>query len=324
MFPDKLNYTYCCSCNIRDPSTDEVATRIFQSWIDRIYVTDKLLDQARQWKIQPVGIARVDYDMVSVQIVHEEAPAIGKGCWACPDFILKDEKLALKIKELGIKTQEEIAEIKITGRSTMSNLQKAYYRFITEAMDMTKERECTIKCMAHKKESNPNKAISNLSRDLEMDELTHSKKLADLKKELRSIKQEEHLNTRCLIAAKDRLEGETVSKYYFQSNKESKPRDMMWAIVILEHTPPMPQANTPTENLNPRDDSEIPLMPQPKYEKLSPKMAEMMKEYHGKTLQNDGIDVDKEERETMITQTLSNLTNAPTEENKVKFTLKTK
>ncbi len=98
----------------------------------------------------------------------------------------------------------------------------------------------------------------------------------------------------------------------------------MRAIMIPEHTPPMPQANTPTENLNPRDDSEIPLMPQPKYEKLSPKMAEMMKEYHGKTLQNDGIDVDKEERETMITQTLSNLTNAPIEENKVKFTLKTK
>ncbi len=133
--------------------------------------------------------------MVSVQIVHEEDPAIGKGRWACPDFILKDEKLALKIKELGIKTQEEIARIKNTGRSTTLNPQKAYHRFITEVMDMTKERERTIKCMAHKKESDLNKAISNMSKDLEMDELTRSRKLADLKKELRSIKQEEHLNT---------------------------------------------------------------------------------------------------------------------------------
>lgn len=78
-FPDKLDCMYCCNRVIRDPDTNVTSTQVFQSRIDRIYVTDKLLDQAQQWKIQPVGISGVDHDMVSVQIAHEDAPLIGKG-----------------------------------------------------------------------------------------------------------------------------------------------------------------------------------------------------------------------------------------------------
>ncbi|KAK0496143.1 Endonuclease/exonuclease/phosphatase, partial [Armillaria luteobubalina] len=201
-FPDKLDYTFC----------------FFQSWIDRIYVTDKLFDQAQQWKIHLVGIAGVDHDMVSVQIAHEEAPLIGKDRWACPDHILKDEKLSLKIKELGIQTQDKIARLKNAGRTTTANPQKAYHKFITEAMDLVKNREHALKCQAQNKESDLNKAISKLSEDLDMNEITCSEKIAGLKRELRGIKQEEHMSTRCFIAAKDQLEGETISKYYFQSN----------------------------------------------------------------------------------------------------------
>ncbi|KAK0471007.1 Endonuclease/exonuclease/phosphatase [Armillaria novae-zelandiae] len=140
-FPDKLDFTYCCNRNIRDPNTNVQTKRTFQSRIDRIYVTDKLLDQAWQWKIQPVGIAGVDHDMVSVQIAHEEAPIIGKGRWACPDYILKDEKLAEQLKNLGIEAQEETARIKSLGRSNTANPQITYQKFITEAMHLARERE---------------------------------------------------------------------------------------------------------------------------------------------------------------------------------------
>ncbi len=90
-----------------------------------------------------------------------------------------------------------------------------------------KEREHTIKRNAHKKESDLNKAISSLSKNLELDEASCSEKHAKLKKELCNIKQEEHQSTHHFIAAKDRLEGETVSKHYFQANKEAKPQDVI-------------------------------------------------------------------------------------------------
>ncbi len=52
-------------------------------------------------------------------------------------------------------------------------------------------------------------------------------------------------------------------------------------------------------------------------------MAEMMKEYHS-NLQNDDNEVDWEKQEAVMTQTLDNLDAAPSKENKVNFTLKTK
>lgn len=102
-FPDKRDYTFSCTKSFQVKGFSEKITKVFQSCIDRIYVTDKILEMARQWKIQPVGIAGVDHDMVSVQIIHEDAPLQGKGRWACPDRVLKDFQSKSAIKELGIK-----------------------------------------------------------------------------------------------------------------------------------------------------------------------------------------------------------------------------
>ncbi len=97
----------------------------------------------------------------------------------------------------------------------------------------------------------------------------HSERLANLKKELKNLKKEEHNNTRRFMAAKDHLEGETVSKYYFQVNKESKPRDTIQALEImsLERNP---EGRDSTQEQEPElGKSETPVYPQPCYEKYS-------------------------------------------------------
>ncbi len=53
-------------------------------------------------------------------------------------------------------------------------------------------------------------------------------------------------------------------------------------------------------------------------------MAEMMRDYHGKTLQKDGIDTDTGMQESMIKLTLNNISAAPSEGEKIQFTLRTK
>ncbi|KAK0209608.1 hypothetical protein IW262DRAFT_1468880 [Armillaria fumosa] len=261
--------------------------------------------------------------MVSVQIAHEDALLQGKGRWACPDFVLKDAKLKEKIKELGIAAQDKIKNVKSAGRTPADNPQKIYEKFISEAMNQARERERTIKMNASKRESDLNRAIGKLSHDNVLSE-SHSEKLANLKNELKHLKQEEHNAARRFVAAKDHLEGESVSKYYFQANKEAKPRDAIQALEIpnAESDPRQPDAHQ-AQNSDPERRSRL-MDPQPRYEKYSPWMAEMMRDYHGETLQNDGLDVDEETRERTITALLeANVRVSPTEENKEKFRLKT-
>ncbi|KAK0464756.1 uncharacterized protein EV420DRAFT_1476147 [Desarmillaria tabescens] len=193
---------------------------------------DNLFEHARQWRIHPVGIIGVDHEMVSMQIAYEEAPLIGKGRWACPDFVLKDHQLSIKVKELGLNAQQEIDTIRRAGRIQDMNPQRTYHKFITEAMNQAKEREQIIKAQNQLKESTLSKAIDATSKDQSLSNMERSNKLGKLKSELKSLKQDRHENSCRFITAKNHLEEETVSKYYFQVNKESKPRDIIHALEI--------------------------------------------------------------------------------------------
>lgn len=250
-FPDKKSFSFSCTKSVQSPDTNEIVRNTYQSRIDRIYVTDKLFEQARQWQIHPVGITGVDHEMVSVQIAHEEAPLIGKGRWACPDFVLKDRQLSIKVKELGLSAQQEIDAIRRAGRTQDVNPQRTYHKFITEAMNLAKERERIIKAQTQLKESTLSKAIDATSKNQSLSDMERSNKLGKLKSELKNLKQDEHENSRRFIAAKDHLEGETVSKYYFQVNKESKPRDVIHALEI-----PNTRRSQTRENLNESTDNQ--------------------------------------------------------------------
>ncbi|KAK0435592.1 uncharacterized protein EV420DRAFT_1487907 [Desarmillaria tabescens] len=183
---------------------------------------DNLFEHARQWRIHPVGIIGVDHKMVSMQIAHEEALLIGKGRWACPDFVLKDRQLSIKVKELGLNAQQEIDTIRRA-----------------EAMNQAKEREQIIKAQNQLKESTLSKAIDATSKDQSLSNMERSNKLGKLKSELKSLKQDGHKNS-----------------------------------------------------------------------------AEMMKDFHGNTLQYEGLDVDKETRATTIQTILDKIKASSTKENK--------
>ncbi|KAK0232290.1 hypothetical protein EDD85DRAFT_774723, partial [Armillaria nabsnona] len=323
-FSDRREYTFSCTKSFPIEGSLERVTKVFQSRIDRIYVTERLMETARQWKIQPIGITGVDHDMVSVQIAHEDAPLQGKGRWACPNGVLKDAQFKDTIKELGIRAQEGIRAVKQAGRTPTENAQRIYEKLITEAMHQARLRERTIKTRARQRESDLNRAISRLTNENSLDDLQCSERLANLKKELKNIKKEEHNNARRFMAAKDHLKGETVSKYYFQTNKEAKPRDAIQALEIpLPERAPGQEDTVPEQEPAPRGGENLG-NPQPHYEKYSPKMAEMMRDYHGNTLQNDGLDIEEDTRDRAMREVLeSNITVSPTEENKESLKIKT-
>ncbi len=126
------------------------------------------------------------------------------------------------VKKLGRIAQEEIKTIKRSGRTSTANAQRIYGNFISEAMNQAKVRERTMKTRAWQQETDLNRAIDRLTYDHSLTESQRSERLANLKKELKNLKKEDHSKTRHLIAAKDCLEGGNCIKILLSSEQGSE------------------------------------------------------------------------------------------------------
>lgn len=94
-----------------------------------------------------------------------------------------------------------------------------------------------------------------------------------------------HHKRRVEVAARNRIEGETISAYWSGINKEVKPRDMIYALRKLDH-----------------NDGDL----GDRYVKSSPEMAELARNYHS-DLQNQGSELDAELREECTSKVLGAL-----------------
>ncbi|KAJ3998003.1 hypothetical protein F5050DRAFT_1874047 [Lentinula boryana] len=82
-FPNEKWFTYL-----------QVATGS-QSRLDRIYVTDKILETAREWEIQTMGIPNLDHC---------------RGQWKIPDYVIEDKEFLTFAQEQGELAQKELEE----------------------------------------------------------------------------------------------------------------------------------------------------------------------------------------------------------------------
>lgn len=270
-----------------------------QSQLDRIYVTDNILQTARQWKITEVGIDGVDHGMVSVEIVHEQSPLIGRGRWSLSKQIIKKKEFKVYVKNRGKQAIEEASAI--GNRSAEQNPQRALASFIKDTIKKAREIEKSNISTYQQEVSRIQKEIQKVSND-PTDTRQDREKTAvihDLKKKLKNMEVKGHEMRKRHSAAKDRLIGETICKEWVSANKERKPRDVIYA--LEKPLTEQPQGEEP------------PLLPRPEYEKHSRKMAELARDYHER-LQKLGLDTDPEEREQATTEVLNKIDKVLTEE----------
>ncbi|KAF5371153.1 hypothetical protein D9758_004251 [Tetrapyrgos nigripes] len=129
-YPDKKAFMY-------PGKQTQTRTDCSQSRIDRIYVTDDLLQSAREWTMTPSGIPQTDHLMISVQISTENAPFVGKGRWKIPDHILKDKIFLEYIQTRGKAAEAELNSIRV--RNDKNNLQLVWYKFNMDVINKAKE-----------------------------------------------------------------------------------------------------------------------------------------------------------------------------------------
>ena len=281
-FPQKTDYTFLQSNGSKS-----------QSRIDRIYCKPNITTTAREWKITTTGMPHADHKMVSVQIVDEKAPQTGQGRWSIPHYLIKDDPLLKYINEKGKETLQKIDENR-QCRTEENNPQTIYESFKTDILSMARKREKAIipklTLEIHKCEDDLEQVNNNTTKTLE-EKMTESEKLTQT---LKTLKRKQHLKIRSAIAVKNRIEGETMTRSWTQSNKMEKPRDIIYALR-------KPQLNNNTE--------------QDTYEKNSRKMAELTRDYH-ENIQKIGINPDNTLRDQCTQEALASIRKTTSEDQK--------
>ncbi|KAF5366092.1 hypothetical protein D9757_012703 [Collybiopsis confluens] len=227
--------------------------------------------------------------MVSAQIAHEDSPKTGRGRWALANRTLKDKKFKAYAKERGLKAEHEIDCL--TERTDDCNPQRILAGYITDIVRKAREIEKSNISTYQQEVARIRRTIAQMGNDSEIEAKDRTAKIHKLKKELKAMESKGYETRKRFSAAKDRLVGETICKEWVSTNRERKPRDMIYALAKPNET--VVDGGTPT-------------LPRPNYEKHSRKMAELARNYHH-DLQNKGLDKDPAERENAICDALETI-----------------
>ena len=243
--PSKRGYTYVGSS---------------QSRLDRIYAREDLYPWCTDWRIEHPGL-RSDHSLVSVQLTSENMPFIGKGRWAIPVNLLKNKELKRETQALARQMQHDVGRARVADDAT-SDPQVALKTFKTKVVELYRNHQRThqpklTNAIRRLQEELENKAnVPGLTED-EIHEQTIL-----LTERIGALEKKKRDETRLLSSARNKLEGETLTKHWVRSATENTPRDTIRAL------------RNPLRDLERR-------------ETRSDKMAEMARDYHEQLLKAD-------------------------------------
>ncbi|KAL4255512.1 hypothetical protein AB1N83_014246 [Pleurotus pulmonarius] len=256
VYPDSVKFTF------QQTRLSEENVPVM-SRIDRIYITNKQLQKAREWKIRPSGLSSADHWIVSVQVSAEDAPEIGHGRWSIPERLLEDKKFLETAKNIATDWAKKLVNME-NERTDEINPQQMYMSFKNELLQTARSRDKALVPQIKRAMEQTQRELNALAREEQTRETM--KEIIEKTKELTAMERRRHLKARRKVRTTDRLEGEKMTRTWIQTNKVIKPRDIMFAL------------------RKPNQEREI-----PEYEKDSKKMAELARDYHN-ALQDDGRD----------------------------------
>ncbi|KAF6742766.1 Endonuclease/exonuclease/phosphatase, partial [Ephemerocybe angulata] len=222
--PSRLDYTFRSA-----PRADGHTSH---SRIDRIYVTETLLDQCDEWRIMVTGL-RTDHFMVSAYITTNETPFVGKGRSTIPDFITDYKEVRLGFMSTASRVCSNIVRFKTDSeqRTDTHNPQTMWAGLKTSLLDQAQEsartRSTKLKKLINKWDKRRRKILEVAEDDLENEEVLH---LDEIEETLRELRAAQILRKSTSIAAKHHALGESGTKYDYVLHREQKPRDTICAL----------------------------------------------------------------------------------------------
>ena len=263
-----------------------------RSRIDRIYTSQPVYAHSRNWDADHTPI-RTDHCLVSMEFMNPGAPFIGKGRWSVPLYLIKHRKIIQLIEELGIRLEEDMDNATGDLRTPENNPQSLFASFKVQLTRKIREFSRTETPKMDHRISSLKKDLRSILNSSEDSIIEIQTKAAYVEERIKQLELIRHTKIRDNVAAKYKLESETLSKSWINANKERRPRDTIQALRL------------PTE---PTD--------LPRFTKRSSEMAELASTYH-RNLQDDNLAHDVTEQE--YEEILSHLTRrvSPQDKNKL-------
>ncbi|KAI0722997.1 Endonuclease/exonuclease/phosphatase [Earliella scabrosa] len=192
------------------------ATRMFtylqaatgsQSRIDRIYAARDIMKSTADWKIDAPGI-RTDHQLVSMSVANYGAPHTGEGRWTIPSALLSDKIFIEEMKQLGMKAQTEIENLK--ERTERDNIQRIYDRFKYKLRDTARARaKAAIPKLDREINALKKDLKTTLNKEKEADSEPSISNAAILQERLAKLTERRFGQKRSAVAANDWAKGET-------------------------------------------------------------------------------------------------------------------
>ncbi|RDX41541.1 DNase I-like protein [Lentinus brumalis] len=203
-----------------------------QSRIDRMYLDPRMTVNAVEWDTVGPGFT-TDHQLVRCVFTNRDKPYIGRGRWRMHSMLLTDNEFSKQVKARGMRFQDELTAMR--ERSEQRNPQTLYASFKKDvrsiAMARAKERvpkiERKIEAMRKDMKEMNKKAVAD-GEDAEA-----ACKAALLQSEIAELEMKRFGNKRAAVAARDWLEGETISKYWMRLNKTSNADKTVYELAKL-------------------------------------------------------------------------------------------
>lgn len=159
----------------------------------------------------------------------------------------------------------------------------------SEVLHMAKECEKSLVLQYHRKKQALESALEEALNNIDLSEVDMWNKVSNITMEIFALEKKFHMEKRDQIAIKNRLEGETMCKFWTKSSKQACPRDMIYAL----------KKTNPGRN-------------EPIYENHTVKMAELARNYHN-DLQQQYRNIPEEVRKDKILSMLNTVKTHTTE-----------
>ena len=250
-----------------------------QSRLDRICVKEDIYPWCSDWKIEHPSF-KTDHSLVSVQVTSENMPFVGKGRWAIPVNLLRNKELKKKTQELARQMQTEV-ERTTRGDHETNGPQLALKSFKTKVVELYKSYQKTHQPRIENAIRSLQKELENKANETDLTEDDIQEQSGLITERIEALEKKRRDGAKLLSSARNRLEGETMSKHWVRSAKESTPRDTIGAL------------RNPLKNPMNR-------------ETRSDKMAELARDYHEQLLSIDR-DPCEEPDEEGLKETLRNI-----------------
>ncbi|OJT08964.1 Transposon TX1 uncharacterized 149 kDa protein [Trametes pubescens] len=196
------------------------------SRLDRIYVTRDLARWAREWKIEPVGV-RTDHNMVSVMLTAPTDPEVGKGRPVFPLHLLRDRRLAAKMKAKGIEALKKLEDIARDGRTQALNPQTVLCELKKDWMLMARQREKETVPKLMKEIELLEERLAEVTNNQGTGEIERTEDAMMLTDQIRKLKEKRHKQQQASARAKHRVDGERPTKYWTRIHRKQAPRELI-------------------------------------------------------------------------------------------------